>query len=53
MPVFEQHCDACQLPGASSDNREEVQTLANLHNHMLHRGEEASTVRRLPTRRSR
>jgi hypothetical protein len=42
---WEIHCPTCQHPGRTSHEKPEVQSLADTHNHLHHRGRPVAVVR--------
>lgn len=44
--MFELHCPTCAQPGKTGTDQGELQSLAAIHNGLLHRGEPVAVVRR-------
>ena len=42
--MYELHCPACDSRGTSGVDRREIQTLATVHNDLIHRGQQIATV---------
>jgi hypothetical protein len=45
--MYEIRCPSCELPGLTSDNRAEVESLAGIHNDLVHRRSPIASIRRV------
>ena len=45
--MYEIRCPSCEIPGLTSDNREEVESLVGIHNDLVHRRSPVASIRRV------